>query len=68
MSDFIWSYIIIPLAVIGLVLEVITFLLPNDTACAHISGFLLPTVIGLFGLVFILYLGIEFLKFMPFFS
>ncbi len=68
MSDFIWSYMIIPLAVIGLVLAVLTFLLPSNTACAHISGFFLPTAIGLFGLVFILYLGIEFLKIMPFFS
>ncbi|MFC0322021.1 hypothetical protein ACFFHT_00330 [Gallibacterium melopsittaci] len=57
MSDFVWSYMVVPLAVIGLILVVLMFLSSYNTARAQVSAFLLPGIVALFGLALALFFG-----------
>ncbi|OBW91786.1 hypothetical protein QV01_06605 [Gallibacterium genomosp. 3] len=63
MSDFIWSYVVVPSAVTGLVLVVIFYLSGNNVVRGHVSGVFLILAVNITILGLALYLGAEFLKF-----
>lgn len=63
MSDFIWSYMVVPSAVTGLVLAVIFYLSGNNVVRGHLSGVFLLVAVNITILGLVLYLGAEILKF-----